>query len=549
MVNIGLDFGSTYTVVSAYRDGEVKPILLTQGTSPFIPSVVLKDESEEFDFGLMAKQRVSESEATIYKGFKMMMTQTDEQKRKERGYDKQHTPEWITKKYLEEILEETLEVLEEETIGRLVVGVPANWYEKKVPALECCTKLRDICRSFSFVEEVQIVNEPAAASAYFTWNYKKVTGEDFCGYLFVVDYGGGTLDITINQVSCDGEKSNVIEIDRTGAGENEEGQMGKAGIAYMEAVVSSAIEQCLAIKPEIDNEFYYAVDQFEQALQSKSRKVRQFYQDHAFLELEELEEPFFKIRYMGKQIPITYGLMASVYRIVIEPVLEEKLNLMTRVLKKYEIDYENTRSKTFKIVLVGGFCNFYLTRKQIEDYFRFTSQDQRWEHKIADQTDCENAISLGTALIANEVLSIPDSAPYSIGIYLEEDGENYQYAIHYKEEITYEKPYFQVTPIDGKPKILIGTDVSKFAVKWRDDDKQGQIMELKEEWKEKLRKLPLFQKNDVPRYALGFSFDHSNVLSLYFQEYDDESQKLTEHIEKVELNKMGEIFSRKQLDR
>ena len=111
------------------------------------------------------------------------------------------------------------------------------------------------------------------------------------------------------------------------------------------------------------------------------------------------------------------------------------------------------------------------------------------------------------------------------------------------------KNRIQVTPIDGKPKILIGTDVSKFVVKWRDDDKQGQIMELKEEWKEKLRKLPLFQKNDVPRYALGFSFDHSNVLSLYFQEYDDESQKLTEHIEKVELNKMGEIFSRKQLDR
>lgn len=549
MINIGLDFGSTYTVVSIYRNGEVKPVLLTQGASPFIPSIALRDDTGEMEYGLMAKQRTGEMDTTLYKAFKMMMTEQDKENLKRRGYDDVYTPEEITRGYLQEILTECLEVLGEEEIGMLVVGVPERWYEQGLKTIDCCTKLRDICQSLSFVKEVKIVSEPEAATAFFSWNYKKITGKEFSGHILMIDYGGGTLDITLNEVITEGETSKIVVKGRTGTGENEEGRIGNAGIVYMETVVSSAIEQCLGVKPEVDSEFYKAVDRFEQALQSKIRKVKEFYQENVLLDLEELEEKFLKIQYMGNQVPITYGLMASVYRSVIDRELREQLDIITEKMRNDKISCENTQDEHFKIVLVGGFCNFYLTRKQAEDYFKFHSQDRRWQHMIADQTDCEDAVSLGAALIANERVHISSSARYSIGIYLDSDMENYQYAIHYKEEIQYGVPYFQTTPVDQMPKILIGTDVSKFVINWTDDHSKGQIMELKEEFKLKLKEMAFFKENDFPRYALGFALDRSNVLSLYFQEYDDEREQLSDHMESIELNKLAEVFKLAELKR
>ena len=537
MINIGLDFGSTYTVISIYRNGEVKPVLLTQGASPFIPSVALRDETGELEYGMMAKQRTAEAETVLYKAFKMMMREINQETLRERGYDESYTPESITKGYLCEILTECLEVLEEDRIGTLVVGVPEIWYERDSKTVDCCEKLRKICQSLPCVEKVQIVSEPAAASAYFAWNYKKKTGQDFCGYIFLIDYGGGTLDITLNEVESKENKTRIIIKERTGAGENEEREIGKAGIVYMEKVVSSAIEQCLDIKPQIDSEFYQAVDRLEQALQSKSRKIREFYQDRAFLDLEELEEPFIKIRYMGTQIPITYGLMASVYRHTIRNVLKEQLDLMINAVEKYELNYKDVQDERFKIVLVGGFCNFYLTRKQAEDYFHFTSQDKKWQHMMEDQTDCENAISFGAALIANEVIHVPDSAPYSIGIYEEEDSGNFSYAIRYKEEITYGKPYFQMTPKDEMPKIFIGAEISKFVINKTDDDNKRRVIELKKEWKEKIIQNRFFKEMDIPTYAVGFSIDRSNVLSIHLRKYDDEREQLCDQAEVIELDR------------
>lgn len=549
MISIGLDFGSTYTVVSVYKNGAVNPVLLTMGGSPFVPSIVLKDDMDEFEYGLAAKQRTGEPDTMLYKAFKMMMTETEEEKLRERGYDETYTPQMITRAYLNAILEQALEMLKEDAIGLLIVGVPEIWYEEGFETIDCCTKLRDLCQSLDFVKEVQIVSEPAAASAYFAWNYKEKTQEDFCGHILMVDYGGGTLDITLNEVSTKDGVSNIAVKERTGAGENEEGKIGKAGIVYMESVVSWAIEQCLGIKPEVGVEFYQAVDRFEQMLQSKSRKVKDFYQINEFTDLEGLEDVFAKISYMGRQVPITYGLMATVYRRVIEPVLKEKLDLMEMAMERYQIDYKNPGNGEFKIVLVGGFSNFYLTRKQVQDYFHYSSKDKRWKDMIADQTDCDNAISFGAALIANEVIRIPNSAPYSIGIHLDSDGDNYQYAIHYKEEIKYGEPYFQVTPVDEMPKILIGTDVSEFVINWTEDEKKGYIMELKEEFKEKLREMPFFKENDFPIYALGFGLDRSNVLSLYFKKYDDETGQFSDKVHCLELNKMRDVFKLRELKR
>lgn len=49
------------------------------------------------------------------------------------------------------------------------------------------------------IKNVEVVSEPEAASAYFAYNYEAETSKSFNGYLLLIDYGGGTLDITLQK--------------------------------------------------------------------------------------------------------------------------------------------------------------------------------------------------------------------------------------------------------------------------------------------------------------------------------------------------------------
>ena len=71
----------------------------------------------------------------------------------------------------------------------------------------------------------------------------------------------------------------------------------------------------------------------------------------------------------------------------------------------------------FKIALVGGFCSYYLVRKQIADIYNLDPNskiDLRVKNVSADKQ--EQAISLGAALLAAGKVVLKKTARYSIGI-------------------------------------------------------------------------------------------------------------------------------------
>ncbi len=93
---------------------------------------------------------------------------------------------------------------------------------------------------------MQVISEPAAASAFFAHNFQKSTGKPFDGKILLVDYGGGTLDITLSDISP--SKKNTEEqnieikvLERTGAGENQDGQVVKQVIIYMETLMKQRL--------------------------------------------------------------------------------------------------------------------------------------------------------------------------------------------------------------------------------------------------------------------------------------------------------------------
>ena len=74
---------------------------------------------------------------------------------------------------------------------------------------------------------------------------------------------------------------------------------------------------------------------------------------------------------------------------------------------------------TFKIALVGGFGNFYLVNRQVEEKFEWSAlSDKRRTGIINTREDRERAISFGAALLADRIVKIQHTAPYSVGLYL-----------------------------------------------------------------------------------------------------------------------------------
>ena len=191
------------------------------------------------------------------------------------------------------------------------------------------TIIRNICRSLEFVDKVQVVSEPAAASAFFAHNFYLSTKENFEGRILLVDYGGGTLDITLTDVITVGdEEKNSVEIkvlERTGAGENEDRELGKAGIVYMENVMAQAILQAGAAQSrkscfQTENSIRQWMS-WNRNWQDRTEKIQDVFEEYGLDDPAELHrERFTILEYRGEDVEISYGLLLDVYDEIIRPV-------------------------------------------------------------------------------------------------------------------------------------------------------------------------------------------------------------------------------------
>ena len=227
MIDIGMDFGSTYTTVSVFNreTNELRALTLSQN-SPYIPSVVSKAKNQ-YEFGRAAKSQTGKKGVSLFKAFKMMLPEQDKKKLAERGFDDENTPEKIASVFIEDVLKKVLDRTHEDKIHTIFVGAPEIWNDD-FSTLDGRTAISSICKKLDFVENVQVVSEPAAASAFFAYNFRQMTKKNFEGNILLVDYGGGTLDITLTNVAADdGDSVEIKVLERTGAGENEEGKVGK----------------------------------------------------------------------------------------------------------------------------------------------------------------------------------------------------------------------------------------------------------------------------------------------------------------------------------
>lgn len=548
-INVGVDLGSTYTTVSIYdEDMKFVKALSLDVDNPYIPSVVAR-EGKKFNFGKTAKFKTGKKKIKVFKAFKMLLNETDPVKLNERGYDaistnlspeeeeNCNTPEQITRRFLDYLLRKAMDYVNADSIKRVVIGIPEIWNE--VTTYGGRTVLRDICCGFPFVEykneqektkDVQVISEPACASAFIAHKYL----DKYDGKILLIDYGGGTLDITLSAVTTDHSGAMEIKVlEKRGAGENVNKKVGKAGIIYMETIVERAIQKAFQDAEideavEYDHEFYAAVNELEMEIvgDGKQRIEDCFEQYNLNLkkmkkameeiiengdEDEEDEWKFTTLEYHGEDIDVSYAMLLEVYNDVIFPTLDKQLDLIMRYMDAAGIKSMDGTRKDFKVAVVGGFGKYYPVRKQVEKKFNFSANDLR--RVDMPESDAEQAISLGAALLAEGLVKLQRTSSFSFGI-LPKNGNKKEitYAIKYKQDIVPGEIYYTMDR-DGSPYIfLLLGKIGEFVLNFGLDDSTASEVTLKNSVQ---RKLDNIKMNTYRTAKIGFSFDESEVITMH----------------------------------
>lgn len=559
-MNLGIDFGSTYSMLSYYNavDDTVQAVQSQVG-SKYIPSIACFDYNNEIITGQSAKDLLAgEPDWTSYRAFKMLLPECDPEKLAARGYNAECTPRSITKEFLRQQLIMAKESYNVDRFENVIICIPAVW-NTELYTMSGKVILRDICRELDMMDKVTVVTEPAAASAYFAYNYHKNTGKPYDGLILIVDYGGGTLDITLTKVNATQRENGIqsMEIDvigQTGAGENHGKNIGDAGIAYMEGVVKLALQKAGIGEPAYDGHFLRALNILESALISNTHKLTlRLRRDYGGMpeRMENDETVFTTLSYRGSPVKVSYSTLYEVYQKIIQPVLAKQLDkVYQEYLKPEKID-PSRAVDGFKIALVGGFGQFFLVQRQVWDFFHIsdTVRDARLQdlsYGAASQSVAavdsgkEDAISYGAALIAGGVVTMRKTAKLSVGLFTTRDGQDmFNYAIYYHSDLEYGKIYYVNKSIfySGRS----AADPSKspwiFAIgQGKNFNKAYRMVPLRE-------KQALLEKIPVGAYNFGFSVDESDVYTFHVIPLDMETNReIVSNATKFSLGNFSDIF-------
>lgn len=243
---IGIDLGTTNSVVAIMEGSEVKVIPNAEGNR-LTPSVVAFTDKGEVIVGEPARrQAVTNPRRTIYSAKRFMGRRHSEVESEEKivpynvvgGSDEyvkiqvgdtQHTPQEISAKVLRK-LKEAAEAYLGHRVSKAVITVPAYFNDAQRQATKDAGQIAGL-------EVARIINEPTAAALAYGLD------KEHDHKIAVFDLGGGTFDVSVLEVAstgggADGEKqSKVFEVISTS------GDTHLGGDDFDEALVNYAAEQ------------------------------------------------------------------------------------------------------------------------------------------------------------------------------------------------------------------------------------------------------------------------------------------------------------------
>ncbi|RME27326.1 MAG: Fe-S protein assembly chaperone HscA, partial [Deltaproteobacteria bacterium] len=389
--NIGIDLGTTHSLVAAVIDGKARVLLDEHGEALMPSAVRIEGETQDqaaFAVGHAALRRAHLDNGVTFTSFKRFMgrspaevadearafgytlVNTDDRVIRFRHGELEFTPVELSAMVLRELWQQAGEVLLSRP-GGVVITVPAYFDDAQRQAT------RDAAR-LAGMDVLRLLNEPTAAAIA----YGLQEGSD--GETVVVyDLGGGTFDVSVLELN-----EGVFQVLST-AGDTHLG-----GDDFDQALARVA-QQSLGLTDLNGIEWRQLVRAAEQTKRALTDA------DEAVLEVE--------LRGTRHQVPVS----REQFEALITPIVERTADSIRRALS----DAELTPADVDEIVLVGGSTRVPLVRRYVQELF-----DGKAPHVDIDP---DQVVAIGAAMQADilsgaskltDDLLLLDILPLSLGI-------------------------------------------------------------------------------------------------------------------------------------
>ncbi|WP_298212668.1 molecular chaperone HscC [Acidovorax sp.] len=363
---IGIDLGTTNSLVSIWRDGEAVLIPNAMGDT-LTPSCVSIDDDGRVLIGRAAQERLQTHPEHTAANFKRYM---GSDKSLALG-DREFRPEELSSLVLR-ALKADAEVFLGQPVEEAVITVPAYFSDAQRKATRAAGRLAGL-------RVERLLNEPTAAALAYGLHQRDAETR-----FLVFDLGGGTFDVSILEMF-----EGVMEV-RASAGDNFLG-----GEDFLQALVDLFIEN--------------------KKLPSSLRKDRRFMQrlvgaaERAKRELSDLPRTTLHLKHEGQEITLPLD----------EAMLE---HACSGLLKRLRIPVEralrdaNLRSAMLdNIVLAGGATRMPMVRRLVTTMFgRFPAIDFNPDEVVALGAAVQAGLKAKDVALREVVMT--DVSPYSLGV-------------------------------------------------------------------------------------------------------------------------------------
>lgn len=372
---IGIDLGTTNSVVAVIEGGEPTVINNTEGNRT-TPSIVAFKEDGELLVGDLAKrQAVMNPERTIGSIKRYMGTD-----HKVKIGDKEYTPQQISAFILSKLKKDAENYLGEE-VTQAVITVPAYFQDAQRQATKDAGRIAGL-------EVLRIINEPTAAAM--AYGLDKIEKHET---ILVYDLGGGTFDVSILDIG-DG----VFEVKATS------GNTRLGGDDFDKRIIDYVVKEFKA-KEGVD------LSQDKQAMQRLKEAAENAKKELSNVVSTNINLPYVTLTSSGPKhldVTLTRAKFDELTKDLVEATLgPTRTALSDAGLKPEDID---------RILLVGGSTRIPAVQEAIKKFFG------KEPHKGINPDEC---VAIGAAIqagvLGGEVHDIVllDVTPLSLGIEVE----------------------------------------------------------------------------------------------------------------------------------
>lgn len=366
---LGIDLGTTNSLATIFRNGKVELIPTIFGDY-LTPSIVALNDEGEVIVGRLAKERLLTQPTHTQAQFKRFMGTKEVLTLGEASF----RPEELSSFIIRSLVADAERYLGE-PVEEVIISVPAYFNDTQRYATKLAGHLAGL-------NVERIINEPSAVALARHYEYK-----DDTSYM-VVDFGGGTLDVSIVEAF-----DTVVEIVAI-SGDNHLGGEDFTALIAQKFIQSLGLTSALASKS-----LYQKI-----LLEAEKTKRLLDHQDQAVMMVVEGEKEH--------RLTFTYDLFLE---------LSQSLLLrLKQAIDKALYDAKYSRVSPEEVILVGGSAKMRLVQEFLEHYL------QR-DILVVDNPDTVIAIGCGLAAGIKERqgeikdMTLSDICPFTLGTGLVND--------------------------------------------------------------------------------------------------------------------------------